>query len=71
MCNRCTGNNNLEKKDQIKSNIENYLLIKNQSIDRSIKEDPKLTGEEMNTEIKWWKGLGKDLEIDIESFDEE
>lgn len=47
-------------------------MIKNQSTDRSIKDDHRVKwGRSMTSEvIKWWKGLGTELEDDIESFDD-
>lgn len=46
-------------------------MINYQSTDRSIKDYSRLTMGSMTEEVKeWWKGLGKELEIDIESFDD-
>jgi len=47
-------------------------LIKNKTIDRSIKDDYSVSSEgNMTGEVvKWWKGLGRELEVDIESLDE-
>jgi hypothetical protein len=47
-------------------------LIKNKTIGRSIKDGYSVNSEgNMTSEItKWWKGLGSELEEDIESIDE-
>jgi len=47
-------------------------LIKNKTIGRSIKDDYSVSSEgNMTGEVvKWWKGLGRELEEDIESLDE-
>ena len=47
-------------------------LIKNKTIGRSIKDDYSVNSEgNMTGEVvKWWKGLGRELEVDIESLDE-
>jgi hypothetical protein len=47
-------------------------LIKNKTIGRSIKDEYSVNSEgNMANEVtKWWKGLGRELEEDIESIDE-
>jgi len=47
-------------------------LIKNKTIGRSIKDDYSVDREgNMTGEVvKWWKGLGRELEEDIESLNE-
>lgn len=48
------------------------LLIKNKTIGRSIKDEYSVNNEgNMTSEVtKWWEGLGRELEEDIESLDE-
>ena len=53
---------------------KNYLFIKflTKITDRSIKENPRVITRSMRSEvIEWWKGLGKDLEDDIEMTNEQ
>ena len=46
-------------------------MINYRSTDRSIKEHfKKVKGIMTETNKQWWIGLGKELEIDIETFDE-
>ncbi|MDG7054804.1 MAG: hypothetical protein JRZ95_05850 [Nitrososphaerota archaeon] len=47
-------------------------LIKNKTIDRSIKDDYSVNSEGNMTDevVKWWKGLGRELEEDIEALNE-
>jgi len=46
-------------------------MINYRSTDRSIKEHFKKVKGIMTEQTKqWWIGLGKELEIDIETFDE-
>ena len=46
-------------------------MINDDSTDRSIKDDYRGIPGSMTSEVtKWWKGLGKELEVDIESVDE-
>jgi hypothetical protein len=49
-----------------------FKLIKQKKTDRSIKVDLGVRKEEKSvTDISdWWKGLGKELEIDIENLEE-
>jgi len=46
-------------------------LIKNKSIGRSIKDEYSVNNEgNMTSEVtKWWEGLGRELDEDIESLD--
>ncbi len=55
----------------IKMNFS-FKLIKQKKTDRSIKVDLGVRKEEKSvTDISdWWKGLGKELEIDIENLEE-
>ena len=53
---------------------KNYLFIKflTKTTDRSIKDDPRVITRSMRSEvIEWWKGLGEDLEDDIEMTNEQ
>ena len=45
-------------------------MFNDNTTDRSIKDDYSGNREgSMTSEvIKWWKGLGKELQVDIESF---
>ena len=46
-------------------------MIKIQSTDRSIKEHSRKYLGSMTDEVKeWWKGLGEELQIDIEAVNE-
>ncbi len=47
-----------------------YEVIKHGSSDRSIKDkfSVKCEGNMAEKTKQWWKGLGKELEIDIEAF---
>ena len=46
-------------------------LIKKKKIDRSIKEDLFVSfGRNMVEIAVWWNGLGKELEVDLESQEE-
>ncbi|MGB1769534.1 MAG: hypothetical protein ACPHEV_01575 [Nitrosopumilus sp.] len=46
-------------------------MINNLSTDRSIKEHfNKVKGNMAEQTKQWWIGLGKELEIDIETLDE-
>jgi len=53
---------------------KNYLFLKflTKTTDRSIKENPRVITRGMRSEVtEWWKGLGEDLEDDIEMIDEQ
>ena len=46
-------------------------MINNLSTDRSIKEHfNKIKGNMTEQTKQWWIGLGKELEVDIETLDE-
>lgn len=46
-------------------------MIKVKSTDRSIKDYSRGISGSMTSEVaEWWKGLGEELETDIESFEE-
>ena len=49
-----------------------YVLIKKEATDRSIKDEYSVISRGSMTieAIKWWKGLGKELQEDIEALDE-
>jgi len=48
-------------------------LIKNKTIGRSIKDEYSVNSEGRMTDgvSKWWIGLGRELEDDIESLEEQ
>ena len=50
--------------------MKNYKVISHESTDRSIKEHSTLSMGSMTEQTEWWKGLGEELETDIETFDE-
>ena len=46
-------------------------MIKVKSTDRSIKDYSRGISGRMTSEVaEWWKGLGKELETDIETLEE-
>ena len=52
-------------------NNDLYILINKESTDRSIKDSFCFMLGSMTDEIvNWWKGLGEDLETDIETINE-
>lgn len=56
---------------KIKLFIFAQKLIKKKKIDRSIKEDLFVScGRNMVEIAVWWNGLGKELEVDLESQEE-
>ena len=62
-------------RNYIRKRKKNMQILHNKIIDkitigRSIKDDFRVTQGSMTEQtVEWWKGLGEDLELDIEALD--
>ena len=70
MCIRCTCNNHLSKetKKETRSKfIEIDQQLNQNYTGRSIKDQRDKFLGSMTDKIEWWKGLGEELQVDIET----
>ena len=70
MCVRCTCNNHLSKTTKKKTRsklIEIDQQLNQNYTGRSIKDQRNKFSGSMEEKIEWWKGLGEELQADIET----